>query len=280
MSVRPTSVPRALNCVGVCAEALSAATAGSAGKFFHDYTQFLNVDGLRGVRLGIARKVYFGYSAKTDAIINAAIERMRELGAIIVDPAEIPTAEQMLASEAELTAMLYEFKAGLNAYLAELIESPVRTLADIIAFNIAHAEEELSFFGQELLQRAQETTSLEDPKYLAALEETRRLSQQEGIDAVMDAYQLDALVMPTGSPSWCIDLVNGNHFSGASSQPAALAGYPAVSVPAGDIFGLPVGITFMGRAYSEPTLITLAYAFEQATKARRLPHYASTLVYY
>jgi amidase len=175
--------------------------------------------------------------------------------------------------------MLHEFKADLNAYLAELTESPVHTLADIIAFNTAHAEEELPYFGQDLFQRAQETTSLEDPKYLAALEETRRLSRQEGIDAVMDAHQLDALVMPTGGPSWCIDLVNGDHFGGASSQPAALAGYPAISVPAGHIFGLPVGVTFMGRAYSEPTLIQLAYAFEQATKARRVPHYAPTLVY-
>ena len=263
--------------VGV--DARDPATEGSAVKFFRDYTQFLDAEGLRGVRIGIARKIYFGYSPKTDEVINAAIERMRELGAIIVDPAEIPTAEQMSKSEAEMTLMLYEFKADLNDYLAELTESPVRTLADIIAFNTAHAEEELPYFGQELFQRAQETTSLEDPKYLAALEETRRLSRQEGIDAVMDAHQLDALVMPTGGPSWCIDLVNGDHFGGASSQPAALAGYPAISVPAGHIFGLPVGVTFMGRAYSEPTLIQLAYAFEQATKARRVPHYAPTLVY-
>lgn len=263
--------------VGV--DARDPATEGSAVKFYRDYTRFLDADGLRGVRIGIPRKVYFGYSPKTDEIINAAIERMRESGAIIVDPAEIPTAEQMSKSEAELTHMLYEFKANLNAYLAELTESPVRTLADIIAFNTAHAEEELRYFDQDLFQKAQETTSLEDPKYLAALEETRRLSRQEGIDAVMDAYQLDALVMPTGGPSWCIDLVNGDHFGGASSQPAAQAGYPAISVPAGHIFGLPVGVTFTGRAYSEPTLIQLAYAFEQATKARRVPHYAPTLVY-
>ncbi len=256
------------------------ATAESAGKFFRDYTQFLDADGLRGVRIGVARKVYFGYSAKTDEIINAAIERMRELGAIIVDPADIPTAEQMSKSEAELTLMLHEFKADLNAYLAALTEAPVRTLADIIAFNTAHAGEELPYFGQELLQKAQETTSLEAPEYLAALEETRRLSRQEGIDAVMDTYQLDALVMPTGGPSWCIDLVNGDHFSGgASSQPAAQAGYPAISVPAGHVFGLPIGVTFMGRAYSEPTLIKLAYAYEQATKVRRVPYYAPTLVY-
>jgi amidase len=263
--------------VGV--DARDPATAGSVVKLYRDYTQFLDADGLRGVRIGIPRKIYFGYSPKTDEIIDSAIDRMRELGAIIIDPAEIPTAEQMSKSEAEMTLMLYEFKADLNTYLAELSESPVRTLADIIAFNTAHAGEELRYFGQEVFQKAQETTSLEDPKYLAALEETRRLSRREGIDAVMDAYQLDALVMPTGGPSWCIDLVNGDHFSGASSQPAAQAGYPAISVPAGNISALPVGITFMGRAYSEPTLIQLAYAFEQATQARRVPRYAPTLVY-
>lgn len=256
-----------------------AATHESTGKFFSDYTQFLQSDGLRGARIGIARNVYFGYSQKTDEIINTAIEHMRELGAIIVDPADIPTAKQMSTSEAEFTVMLHDFKADLNAYLAELTGTSVHTLADVIAFNKAHAREEMPYFGQELFEKAQETTSLEAPEYLAALEETHRLSRQEGIDAVMEAYQLDALVMPTGSPSWCIDLVNGDHSTGASSQPAAQAGYPAISVPAGYVFALPVGITFMGRAYSEPTLIKLAYAFEQATKARRVPQYIPTLVY-
>ena len=155
----------------------------------------------------------------------------------------------------------------------------MRTLADVIAFNNAHASEEMPYFGQDLFEKAQQTTSLDAPEYLAALAETRRLSRQEGIDAVMDTHQLDALVMPTGGPTWCIDPVNGDHFSGASSQPAAMAGYPAISVPAGHVFGLPIGITFMGRAYSEPTLIKLAYAFEQATKARRVPQYLPTLDY-
>jgi len=255
---------------------LDPATQESAGKFHSDYTQFLDPNGLRGARIGIAREVYFGYSPKADVIINTAIERMRELGAVIIDPADIPTAKQISSSDSELTVLLFEFKADLNSYLAGLVNTPVHTLADIIAFNNAHAGEELQYFGQELLLKAQETTSLDEPTYLAALNECRRLSRQEGIDAVMDRHQLDALVMPTSSPPWLIDLVNGDPPLGGSSQPAALAGYPAINVPAGYVFDLPVGITFMGRAFSEPTLIKLAYAFEQATKIRRPPQYLPT----
>ena len=253
-----------------------SATRGSEGKFHTDYTQFLDPNGLRGARIGIARQVYFGYSAKADTIANSAIKQLRELGAEIIDPADIPTAEQMSNFKAELTVLLHEFKADLNAYLAELTCTPLRSLADIIEFNNAHASEELSYFGQEILLMAQETGSLSNPDYLSALDENHRLSRQEGIDAVMDTYKLDALVMPTTSPPWRIDLVNGDHEMGSSSQPAALAGYPAISVPAGYVFDLPVGITFMGRAFSEPTLIKLAYAFEQATKVRHSPRYLPT----
>ena len=260
-------------------DSLDTATRESAGKFHANYTQFLDSNGLRGARIGIARQVFFGYSPAADAITNAAIEQMRELGAEIIDHADIATAQQMSSSNAELAVLLFEFKADLNAYLAGLNETPVHTLAEIIAFNNAHAGEELQYFGQEYLLQAQNTTSLDDPKYLAALDENRRLSRQEGIDAVMDKHNLDALVMPTTSPPWCIDLVNGDPSLGGSAQPAALAGYPAISVPAGYIFELPVGITFMGRAFSEPTLIKLAYAFEQATKARRPPSYLKTVGY-
>src|SRR6266571_7518508 len=255
---------------------LDSATEESAGKFYSDYTRFLDPNGLRGARIGIAREVYFGYSPRADAIANTAIERMRDLGAVIIDPADIPTAQQISSSKSELTALLFEFKADLNSYLVELVNTPVHTLADIIAFNNAHAGEELRYFGQELLLKAQDTTSLDDPAYLTAHDECRRLSRQEGIDAVMDQHQLDALVMPTSSPPWLIDLVNGDPPLGGSAQPAALAGYPAINVPAGYIFDLPVGITFMGRAFSEPTLIKLAYAFEQGTKIRRPPQYLPT----
>lgn len=254
-----------------------AATRESVGQFHSDYTPFLMADGMRGARIGVARKVYSGYSEKTDAVFEAAIGHMRELGAEIVDPADIPTAKQMRTSDAEMTVLLHEFKAGLNAYLAELLESPVRTLEEIIAFNNAHAEQELTYFGQDILLKAQETASLEARVYLDALAENRRLSRQEGIDAVMDAHQLDALVMPTDSPAFFIDQVNGDHFLGSSSQPAALAGYPAITVPAGFVRELPIGITFMGRAYSEPTLLRLAYSFEQATKARKAPRYLPTI---
>lgn len=253
-----------------------SATHGSEGKFHTDYTQFLDPNGLRGARIGIARQVYFGYSTKADAIAISAIKQLRELGAEIIDPADIPTAEQMSNFKAELTVLLHEFKVNLNAYLAELTCTPLRSLADIIEFNNAHAGEELSYFGQEILLMAQEPGSLSNPDYLSALEENHRLSRKEGIDAVMDTYKLDALVMPTTSPPWRIDLVNGDHEMGSSSQPAALAGYPAISVPAGYVFDLPVGITFMGRAFSEPTLIKLAYAFEQATKVRHSPRYLPT----
>ncbi|HEV2404037.1 MAG TPA: amidase [Ktedonobacterales bacterium] len=251
------------------------ATKAGAGRGHPDYTRFLDADALRGARLGIPREVFFGYSDKTDAVIEGAIETLRAAGAVIVDPANIPTAKQMSASESELTVLLFEIKADMAAYLATRVgANPPRTLADLIAFNEAHAGEEMPFFGQEHFIRAHEKGGLDDPEYLAALAENQRLARAEGIDAALVAHQLDALVMPTGSPAWKIDHVNGDHHGGgASSQPAALAGYPAINVPAGEVHGLPVGLTFMGTAFSEPKLIALAYAFEQATRARRAPRY-------
>lgn len=248
------------------------ATHASEGHFHTDYTKFLEKDGLRGARIGVVREVYFGYSAKADAIAEVAIKQMRELGAEIIDPANIPDAKKLAESPNELTVLLYEFKADLNAYLADLLESPVRSLADIIAFNLAHADQELRYFGQEHMLRAQEKGGLDEADYLSALQENQQLARA-GIDEVMNQHQLDALVMPTTGPAWCIDLVNGDHESGGSSQPGAVSGYPAITVPAGESFELPVGITFLGRAYSEPTLLRLAYAFEQATQARRAPRY-------
>jgi amidase len=239
-----------------------------------DYAAALNPDALLGARIGVAREVYFGYSPATDALAEAAIQRMRTLGATIVDPAHIPTAKEMSASDAELTVLLYEFKGDLNAYLADLpADAPVRSLGDLIAFNEAHATEEMPWFGQEMLLLAQEKGPLTEQAYLDALAENHRLSRAEGIDAVMERERLDALVMPSGGPGWKIDLITGDHHTGGSAQPAALAGYPAISVPLGHVAGLPVGLTFMGKAYSEARLIQLAYAFEQATRARRTPRY-------
>jgi amidase len=253
------------------------ATEAAQSRAYADYTRYLDPHALRGARLGIPRDIYFGYSEKTDQIANAAIETLRSLGAVIVDPADIPTAKQFKASESETIVLLYEFKADINAYLAGLGPgAPMRTLDDLIAFNEAHAAEEMPYFGQELFLKAQEKGPLTDEAYVRALEENRRLAREEGIDAVLQEHHLDALVMPTGAPAWTIDLVDGDHHLGSSSQPAALAGYPAITVPAGFAFGLPVGISFVGTAFSEPKLIALAYAFEQATKVRRAPDYRPT----
>ena len=252
-------------------------TRSSAGRFYRDYTKFLDRDGLKGARIGVPRQGYFGYSDKADEIADAALKRMRKLGAKIIDPANIPTAKQLSSSEDELTVLLYEFKADLNRYLAGLQSSRVRTLKDVIAFNEVHREKELKYFGQDLLLRAQKTTSLNDHKYLKAIRKDRLLSRRKGLDFVMDQHRLDALVTPTTSPPWVIDLVDGDHVLGGSSQPTALAGYPAITVPAGLVFGLPVGITFMGKAYDESTLIRLAYAFEQATRHRVPPRYRRTI---
>jgi amidase len=249
-------------------------TWSSAGKSQQDYSRFLKRDGMKGARIGVPRQVYFGYSDAADAIAEGAIRKMRRMGAIIVDPADIPTAKTM--GEGEMQVLLHEFKADLNQYLSELASSKVKSLKEVIAFNEAHREKELKYFGQDLFLKAEETSSLRESKYLRALKKDLRLSRKEGIDYVMNKHRLDALVAPTSSPPWVIDHVNGDPHLGGSSQPTALAGYPAITVPAGFVFGLPVGITFMGRAYSEPTLIRLAYAFEQATHHRVSPKFVQT----
>jgi amidase len=252
------------------------ATRASQTRGRIDYTRSLDANGLRGARLGVARTKFFGYSDVTDKIINDAIDVMKAQGAVVVDPANIETAGKF--DDSEFDVLLYEFKADLNAYLAGLgPKAPVRTLQDIIDFNERNKDREMPWFGQEIFIMAQKKGPLTEKKYRDGLARNLRMSRAQGIDATMTKYKLDAIVAPTGSPAWPTDLINGDHFSGASSTPAAVAGYPNINVPAGYSHGLPVGISFFGRAYSEPTLIKLAYAYEQASKHRRAPQFIPSL---
>jgi len=249
------------------ADELRASTADA--RVEPDYTAFLDPDGLRGARIGVARKLA-GFNDRVDRLFEDALAAMRDLGAEVVDPADIPHADEL--DDPELEVFLYEFKADLEAYLGTLGSSqPYRTLADLIAFNDGHADVEMPFFGQELFERAAEKGPLTEPAYLESLETCRRLSRAEGIEAVMDEHALDALVSPSNAPAWCIDYANGDHYVGGNSTPAAVAGYPNVTIPMGFAFDLPIGISFMGRAWSEGTLIRLASAFERATHHRRPP---------
>jgi amidase len=237
-----------------------------------DYSASLDPSGLRGARIGVARKKFFGYSPEADALVEAAIDVLRRQGAVIVDPADIPHAGEY--DDSELTVLLYELKADLAAYLATWAPSArVKTLADVIAFNQANKATEMPYFGQELFLQAQEKGPLTDQAYVDALAKDQRLSRTEGLDVVFAQNTLDAIVAPTGSPPWPTDLVNGDHFLGASSTPAAVAGYPSVAVPAGYAFGLPVGMSFIGRPNSEAKLLSLAYAYEQAAKPRKAPRF-------
>jgi amidase len=254
------------------------ATEASAEHAHADYTRFLDRDSLRGARIGVPRHGYFGYSARADAVADEAIDVLRSLGAEIVDPVTIPHFDRDALTKPERVVFCYEFKAGVNAYLAEVAPGgAVTSLADIIAFNTRHAEESLPFFGQQWLERAQATGTLTDREYLDALAACRRLGR-DAFDAAFDEHRLDAMVAPTSTPAWPIDLVNGDPLRGSSAKSAALAGYPLVSVPAGEVRGLPLSITFMGRAWSEPRLVAFAYAFEQATHARRAPRFLPTVV--
>jgi amidase len=241
----------------------------------NDYTRFLDADGLRGARMGIARN-FFGFNPRVDGVIEAAIAAMREAGAEIVDP--VPLEMPQDVKEHALEVLLYEFKAGLNQYLAERRpDFTLRTLADIIAFNDEHADEVMPYFGQELMSMAEAKGPLTGEDYLQALATIQRMAGEEGIRAALRAGNLDALVAPSGGPAWLTDYVNGDHHVGGSSTPAAVAGYPSITVPAGYVWGLPVGISFFADAFSEAALLRLAYAFEQQTGVRRPPEFRPTL---
>jgi len=260
----------------VGADPADPATA-AAPRAVRDYTAFLDARGLKGARIGVAR-AFFGFNPHVDALVEDALDVLKAEGATLVDPVDLTVPPGL--DDAELTVLLHEFKAGINAYLAGLgPTAPVRTLADLIAFNEREAAREMPYFGQELFIRAEATKGLDAPEYGKALAACRRLTRDEGIDRVAARHRLDAIVAPTGGPAWTIDLLNGDHFTGGSSTPAAVAGYPAITVPAGFVRGLPVGITFFGRAWSEPILIRLAFAFEQATHHRRRPRFVETLPY-
>jgi amidase len=254
-----------------------SATRASAGHALTDYTTALDRNGLRGARIGVARKRYTGYHVETDKLLDAALDLMKQHGATIVDPADIATAGK--TDDAEFDLLLYEFKADLNAYLSRLPSSAgVHSLADVIAFNSKNAGRELRYFGQEIMEQAEKKGPLTEKKYRDTLASNRRLMGAQGIDATIIKHKLDALVAPTQGPAGLIDLVNGDPGGGGSfTAPAAVAGYPHVTVPMGFVRGLPVGLSFVGRAWSEATLLKLAYAFEQAAPARRKPTFAATV---
>jgi amidase len=250
------------------------ATANGRGKAYRDYTQFLDSGGLEGARIGIARKLFVAHE-KVVALAEAAIEVMKSQGATIVDPADIPKTDEL--DKPEFEVLLYEFKADLNAYLAARgAGSPARSLQEMIEYNEQNRETEMPYFAQEIFIMAQEKGPLSSPEYVKALEDARRLSRDEGIDAALREHHLDAIIAPTGGPPFLTDPVNGDHYTGGSSTPAAVAGYPNITVPMGYVFGLPIGISFFAGAYSEPSLIKIGYAFEQATKVRRPPGFLAT----
>ena len=246
------------------------ATADANAKMQKDYTQYLDPNGLKGARIGVARK-YFGFSDSVDALMNHVIDEMKSAGAVIVDPADLESFGKF--DDTELLVLLYELKADLNAYLASRPDAGVRTLADVIAFNQKNKDKEMPYFGQDLFLKAQEKGPLTDKEYMDALAANHKLAREGGIDGVMEKFHLDAIVAPTGGPAWLTDLVDGDHSGGGSSNAAAVAGYPNINVPAGFIFGLPVGISFFGRAWSEPALLKIAFGFEQLVKARQAPQF-------
>ncbi|MEA2339775.1 MAG: amidase, partial [Thermoanaerobaculia bacterium] len=258
------------------ADERDAITVSSRTKGHSDYTRFLDAGGLQGARIGVARQ-YFGFNDATDKLMKDAIALIKSLGATIIDPANIATNGKFDATENDV--LQYEFKHGINKYLANAPAAvKSRTLADLIKFNEEHRAQEMPYFGQEIFEQSEKRGPLSEKKYLDALAKNHRLARAEGIDATMKKHKLDAIVAPTGGPVWATDLVNGDHFTGGYSSASAVAGYPHITVPAGMVFGLPVGISFFAGAWSEPSLIKYAYAFEVAAKARMKPKFLPTAV--
>jgi amidase len=250
------------------------ATKGASHKAQSDYTKFLDPNGLRNARLGVARR-FFGFNADADRLVDECITQMREQGAEIIDPIDYPTNEGL--DESELEVLLYEFKADLNAYLKTRSSLRVKSLSDIITFNEERRSEEMPYFEQDIMIKAEAKGPLTESTYKDALEKNHQLTRGEGIDAVISKFGLDVIVAPSNGPAWLTDWVTGDHVSGGCSQPAAIAGYPHVTVPAGFVHGLPVGISFFGPAWSEPTLLRITYAFEQASKRRQTPRFLPTI---
>jgi len=251
------------------------ATAAGAGHVAPDYTTFLDADGLRAARIGVGRD-FFGFHPAVDTLMEEAIALMSRQGAVVID--NVTFDERSAMNDAEYQVLLFDFKADIADYLAGLgANSRVRTLADLIAFNESAREREMVWFGQEIFLEADAKGGLDTPEYRQALAACHRIARTQGIDAVMERERLDAIIAPTGGPAWPIDPVNGDHFGGGSSSFAAVAGYPNLTVPVGQVHGLPVGISFFGRAWSEGGLLRIAYAFEQATMHRRPPTFLRAL---
>jgi amidase len=247
------------------------ATRTAAGRVATDYTTFCDAAGLRGARVGVVRQL-FNAGPAVHAVMESALAAMRAAGAVLVDPVAVPTLGKFEAAEFEV--LLYESRAGIDAYLASRAGTVgPRSLADVIRFNDEHARDSMPFFGQEILLQARDKGGLHSAPYRRALATCRRLAREQGIDRVLRAHRLDALVAPTGGPAWLTDLVNGDHFGGGSSSLAAVSGYPTLTVPAGRVFGLPVGLSFIAGAWEEGKLVRLGYAFEQAVRARRAPRF-------